>query len=252
MSVPQEAAGALLDAAANVPLVPIRRLAPGPVLVLAPHPDDETLGCGMALAAAARTWRGTGPAALVLQLTDGAGSHPGSLRYPPRELAALRHREMLGACRALGGDRIAVAALGLEDASLRSDQAHSIAQHCLATLGSFVPAAIWTTWDGDPHCDHEAGAAAAGLIARATGAPLWSYAVWGRFGKRRLPEPALYRFDDAAARERKREAALAHASQFTALIDDAPDAFRMPAVLLDHFLDTPEIFIAGEGSRDEG
>lgn len=246
MSVPEHARGALLDAAAGAPPVPLARLAPGPVAVLAPHPDDETLGCGMALAAAASAWTGRGPAALVVQVTDGAGSHPGSVSYPPERLARHRAAELHAACSLLGGDRIGTVSLGLPDASLRVEHGAQVADRCLAMWNGFVPAAIWATWDGDPHCDHQATAAAARILAEQTGAALWFYAVWGRFGERAVPSPdRLFRFVNAAAQMRKRRAATAHASQFTNLVDDSPDAFRMPPVLLDHFLDSPEIFIAG-------
>ena len=50
--IPSTAEGALLDKAKDRPVALIRDLAAGPVLVLAPHSDDETFGCGMAIAAA--------------------------------------------------------------------------------------------------------------------------------------------------------------------------------------------------------
>ncbi|HEX2943304.1 MAG TPA: PIG-L family deacetylase, partial [Rhodopila sp.] len=46
----------------------------GTCLILAPHPDDESLGCGGLIATAVAAGR----APLVVILTDGAGSHPNS------------------------------------------------------------------------------------------------------------------------------------------------------------------------------
>ncbi len=53
-------------------------------LILAPHADDESLGCGGLIAACCE--RGQQP--VVAILTDGAASHPGSKRYPPERHAA--------------------------------------------------------------------------------------------------------------------------------------------------------------------
>lgn len=60
-----------LDAAAIIRAVGTRRL-----VIVAPHPDDETLGCGLLIAAAVRA----GVRVAVIALTDGQASHPGSRR----------------------------------------------------------------------------------------------------------------------------------------------------------------------------
>ena len=57
-----------------------------PMLILAPHPDDETLGCGGLIAAASAA----GHPPFVLVLTDGTGSHPNSRSYPPGSLSVSR------------------------------------------------------------------------------------------------------------------------------------------------------------------
>src|SRR6202167_1978892 len=67
-------------------------------LILAPHADDETLGCGALIAACCE--RGQPP--VVVILTDGAASHPGSKQYPPERLRQLRAEEARQAVAALG------------------------------------------------------------------------------------------------------------------------------------------------------
>ena len=74
-----------------------------PVLVLAPHADDESCGCGGLIAEACARGREIA----VTVLTDGTGSHPHSRAYPAPRLRALREAEA----------REAVAALGLEPES---------------------------------------------------------------------------------------------------------------------------------------
>ena len=58
------------------------------LVVLAPHPDDETLGCGALLA---RAFLGAG--AHIICLTDGSASHPGSRHWTPARLAAQRRTD---------------------------------------------------------------------------------------------------------------------------------------------------------------
>ena len=80
---------ALLDEAQRGPeavAASVAQLTGGaPALVLAPHPDDESLGCGALLAASF-----AGPGAHVICLTDGGASHLGSPTWPREALSALR------------------------------------------------------------------------------------------------------------------------------------------------------------------
>ena len=70
----------------------------GTALVLAPHPDDESLGCGGLIAEACA--RGHPP--VVAVLTDGTMSHPSSPSHPAPRLKALREAEARAAVESLG------------------------------------------------------------------------------------------------------------------------------------------------------
>src|ERR1700744_3098512 len=70
----------------------------GTCLVLAPHPDDESLGCGGLIAACVAAGR----MPLVAILTDGVGSHPNSRTYPPDRLREVRTQEVRQAVGFLG------------------------------------------------------------------------------------------------------------------------------------------------------
>ncbi len=83
----------------------------GPVLLLAPHPDDEVLGAGGALCKHLQS----GDSVSVLFVTDGRLGGRGHGK--PLELAALRQREAIDACAALGGATCEF--LGAEDGNLR-------------------------------------------------------------------------------------------------------------------------------------
>ncbi|WP_165362086.1 PIG-L deacetylase family protein [Qipengyuania thermophila] len=238
--IPDRPEGALLDAVAAAPAADVDALAPGPVLLLSPHPDDEVLGAGLAMDAAL----GAGRPVLVLLVTDGAASHPGSRTHPPQAVRALRRAEFRQALAELGGGGAQHDTLEFADSTLTVDSAVLIANRITERIGSFRPAVIWTTWSGDPHCDHEATASAAALVGSRLGVPVWEYAVWGRFGARPVPpRHRLCRFLHPDGLPRKQRAAHAYRSQFTALIRDDPDGFRMPSALLAHFLSAPEVFI---------
>jgi len=87
---PMVRAGDVLDALRNLPLTDCRTLLREcPVLVLSPHPDDESLGCGGLFAACHEH----GLPAYAAFVTDGAASHLHSREYPPARLAASRETE---------------------------------------------------------------------------------------------------------------------------------------------------------------
>lgn len=72
------------------------------VLVLAPHMDDETIGCGGTLARHAAR----GASITVVFLTDGAGGGALEAAGPPASLTEVRKREAHRALSVLGIDRL--------------------------------------------------------------------------------------------------------------------------------------------------
>ena len=70
----------------------------GTLIILAPHPDDEVIGCGGVISASARA----GNAPVIVYVTDGSGSHPNSRLFPRPTLIALRQHEACLASKVLG------------------------------------------------------------------------------------------------------------------------------------------------------
>jgi LmbE family N-acetylglucosaminyl deacetylase len=206
----------------------------GTVLVLAPHPDDESLGCGGLIAACCAAGRPP----LVVVLTDGTASHPGSAAFPPARLAALRRVETRSAVAALGLPRGRLRFMGLPDGRApREGPAMASAAAALARIaGEHRVGTILTSWEHDPHPDHVAAHAIARRAAMLSGARLLSYPVWGWAlpprQRLRIGEIEGARLDIAAHLPAKRRAIAAHASQHGAVIVDDPRGFRLPAALL--------------------
>ena len=154
------------------------------LVVVAPHPDDEVLGAGGLLAATALAGREQ----LLVAVTDGKASHPGSLRWPAEKLGAQRRLETAAALRELGAEACTVVRLGLEDGGITAATGR-LADALAAILG---PAdVIVSPWRFDGHPDHEAVGRTVAPIARMAGAghleaPIWAW-HWAVPGDRRMP-----------------------------------------------------------------
>ena len=217
-----------------------------PVMVLAPHPDDESLGCGALLARAF-----AGPGAHVACLTDGAGSHPGSRAVPPVRLAALRQVELEDALGYLGGTAADATMIGAPDGGLQAnpelaDRIAALARDMDAGL-LLAPSAL------DPHCDHVAGAALGRAVARALPLRLAFYPVWSRWhGQGRAPLPPgtrAVRLPPGPCLAAKQAAIAAHRSQMGLVVPDAPDGFEMPPGFSAFFAARDEVyFLSDEGA----
>ena len=148
----------------------------GPPLIFAPHPDDESLGCGGLIAACCR--RGTPP--LVVFLTDGTGSHPASRDYPPTRLRSVREQEARSAVDLLGGASDIVFLRLLDAAAPTGGPMFDAAVDTLRQLARAAGCrTILAPWRHDPHCDHEAADLMARQAAARSGLLHLAYPVWG-------------------------------------------------------------------------
>lgn len=236
-----------LSAADRLPVADLATLVgEGGVVVVAPHPDDESLGCGGLIAEARRLGR---PVRLVV-VSDGCGSHTHSALYPPERLRALREDETRRAVSELGMAPEDVAFLRLPDAHVPSDgpAAQAAAEAVAEAARACGAGAVFVTWRHDPHCDHRASAAIVALARPRLGAArLYEYPVWGwtlppetEVG----PEPRGYRLDVSAHRAAKVRAVNAHASQTTDLIADDPEGFRLEPQMIERLCGPHERFVA--------
>jgi len=211
-----------------------RRLeALSPILVIAPHQDDETLGCGGLLATASQL----GLRPQVAFLTDGAASHTGSASWPAERLAKTRRREALAALSLLGVPRRDICFLGWTDAQpYRAGEAAYAAT--LKRLAHWItpvqPRSLWSPWPGEKHCDHvAAGELAADLALRLPSRPLcMDYLVWGwAEPDLAIAQARVWALTCSQTIDVRRRALACHRTQVSNLIADAEFSFQIPAPL---------------------
>ncbi len=239
-------ADAFLAAAEALPIRDLSDLVgAGGLVVVAPHPDDESLGCGGLIAEA--FCRGIDTRLLVV--SDGVGSHRHSRLFPPERLKILRETETIEAAAILGLPRSRLHFLDLPDAAVptQGEPARRATQRMEAAVHECAARTICVTWRYDPHCDHEAAARLVDEVRRRVPhLRVFEYPIWGWTlppGADVGPEPAGMRLDITRHVEAKRQAIFAHRSQTSALIDDDPSGFRLDPAMIERFVRPFEIFL---------
>lgn len=132
------------------------------VLVLAPHPDDETMGCGGSLA----LHRAHGDPVKVLVLTDGARASGPDAGEP--DYIALRERETRSALDVLGIHDVEF--WRLPDRALTADAA-TVAR-LESVINEYRPTLLYVPSPLEPHPDHVAAAHLVWAAIRQTDIPL--------------------------------------------------------------------------------
>jgi LmbE family N-acetylglucosaminyl deacetylase len=155
-----------VDWSGTLQCLPIWQPADQPIVVIAPHPDDETLGVGGFIA----DQRRRGVEITVIAVTDGENAYAGRT-----DLAEIRRREQARALERLGLTEDKIIRFGLPDSGLKPHLPELIGR--LQDLVS-EDTHIMAPWHGDFHPDHEACGAAAEEVASRTGARLTSFFFW--------------------------------------------------------------------------
>lgn len=167
-------------AATAIDALLMRRLAPlaagdwcASAVVFAPHPDDETLGCGGVVAKKIEA----GADVRFVFVTDGSASHgdhatPGALRER-------REAEALAAVAQLGGDAGRATFLRLPDGCAR-EHIPAIAACAASLLGTWQPECVLIPHRLDPTPDHAAVHAGVSAALRRHRRPVvvLEYPIW--------------------------------------------------------------------------
>lgn len=221
----------------------------GPTVVLSPHPDDESLGCGGTMAQLQQM----GIPVQVLMISDGSKSHPNSKKYPADKLRALRESETLAALCELGMSPEQVTFMHLPDGdvpgSIESPGYHEAVAQLTTELNQLRPQTILMPWRRDPHRDHRATyqlleGALSSLDRQPTilEYPIWLWELGTPDNAPYADEVRAVQVDITPMRDKKHRAIAAHASQVTQLIDDDPEAFWLRPDLLVYFEGNSELF----------
>lgn len=157
-----------------------RRLAPfrnedwtSSTVVIAPHPDDETLGCGGVI----YKKTAAGAAVRLVFITDGSASH--NLHAGPDALGKLRAEEALEAARCLGVPADRVTFLNIPDGRA-ADHLDEITGSLVDLMRAWRPECVYVVHGCDPPSDHRATFAALTKAIHAYGGRLtvFEYPVW--------------------------------------------------------------------------
>jgi len=215
------------------------------LIVVASHPDDETLGAGGLM----RRVHDRGGQVTVIVATDGEASHPLSMSHSRTDLSSTRRVEVLRAVHALApGARVHF--LALPDGALR-DHARELELGLTAVLDSSTSSPtrslIVAPWSGDGHRDHRVTAESVSRVAasfglRHLGYPIWLW-HWGR--------PVDVPWDSSYAltltpgeRSIKGRALRTHTSQTEPLSDAPGDEAIVHEAMQAHFTRDIEFYIA--------
>jgi LmbE family N-acetylglucosaminyl deacetylase len=139
-------------------------------LVLAPHPDDETLGCGTTIMRRVEA----DTAVHVVVVADGSTWPPGR---DPAENIATRDAELRASCELLGLPGASVTHLNFPEQELHL-AGDSLVDAVSDAIRTWKPAEVLTTSVADPHPDHAALGEATRRAVVGTGARLVVYPVW--------------------------------------------------------------------------
>jgi LmbE family N-acetylglucosaminyl deacetylase/SAM-dependent methyltransferase len=211
------------------------------VVVVAAHPDDESLGAGGLLAEAAdRALEIT----LVLA-TAGERSHPGSPTHTADALAVRRRGEAEAALSILAPEARMVF-VDVPDGAV-ADAEDRLAARIVDVVGEAGEGTLVVApWRRDGHPDHEAAGRAAAAAARRTDARLAEYPIWWWHWSEPSSAPwlAMRRLPiGAAAQERHARAIAAHTSQVLPLSDAPGDEVLLNADMLAHFSGPDQLYV---------
>lgn len=219
----------------------------GNLMVLAPHPDDESLGCGGLIA----MLKEKGKHVSVVCITSGSASH-NSRSHPPEILTELRESEAKKACSKLGVPLEDVHFLRAPDSRLVHLDPQALAEiieNLASVFESMEIFALAMPWRRDPHPDHVVTHIIGDSVLKRVSKsalkieyPIW---LWKHGRKEDWPyekETVPYRLDITSVFKKKWSAVKSHRSQLGEVISDDANGFVLTDELLEPFNTPTEYF----------
>lgn len=230
---------------------------PRPLLVIAPHPDDETIGCGVLMARR----HDAGRPVVVVVVSDGETSHRSAM-LTPSQLGEVRRQESRSACGLLGVTDVRFLSFGEREIRQAGAQMEAALADIVLHLG---PGQIAIPHRRDWHPEHVIVHDVAARALRNvgfTGAvreyPVWSWAdgpaasrpmamPWTRLAalvrwrQARASTPSAHLVSTDGYAARKRAAFALYRTQVTSYTGE--DTWHpFPRGWIDTFVDGPEVY----------
>jgi len=215
----------------------------GPCMIIAPHPDDETLGCGATII---KTRRKDRPVRIVI-VTDGSASSRSAI-ITPEGLADIRQSEAERACKVLGVGAEDIVFLRFIDGEAENHK-EEIEKYLIREIKAFSPSQIFSPYDFDKHRDHRAVAAVVNKLIQSGFIdcsifeyPLWFWpkaALWHVLHPQRFL--TLRRVNARDVIETKKSAMAEHRSQYDNLTGE-PGWRKFRPFFLDRFFTPYELY----------
>jgi len=184
------------------------------LLVIAPHPDDESFACGALIA----KYKEKGHSVNIIIVTDGRASSPKEA-ISQKNLITIRHNETLNAIKKLGCKDKDIIFLNYED-SRTSNYKNKIEQNLIHYIKKLNPSLIASPFLLDKHNDHATIASIVeklqsdkSIISDVIYYPLW---FWPKIALSTIfsKKYKTYKLNASPYLKIKEEAILAHKSQF--------------------------------------
>lgn len=223
----------------NIPLAPEQCVTGfGTTLIVAPHADDESLGCGGIISLA----RKYGQTVYILLLSDGTLSHPNSKKFPAEKLRETRENELVEAAKLMGVPAENLVFCRYKDRSVPSKNTEGF-EDAVTNMSKIMsilkPQSIFVPWRRDPHPDHRA---AFDLIneAETENAKIYEFPIWlQELGNSEdaptTDEVMPFRVNIESVLDKKMKAIAAHHSQTTDMIKDDAEGFRLSEEMISTF-----------------
>ena len=211
------------------------------LIVVAAHPDDETLGAGGVIVRFASSGRGV----TIVIASDGEASHPQSPTTTAEELAQIRRDEGSAAVATLA-PAAHLLQLALPDGRIAGHTEMLTDVIRTELHGATERILLLAPWPEDGHPDHTAAGASAVTAAAEAGArvTVWGYPIWAwHWGDPAAQWPPAFAVRlSNGERESKSRAAACYRSQIAPLSPDPLDDALLQPDFLAHFERELELF----------
>lgn len=141
-------------------------------VIIAPHPDDEVIGCAGLIQALIE--RGTPPHVIIL--TGGGGSHRGCCDTSTEDIVAARHQLTLQATATLGLPESHIHCLSYPDGGIAMEHPETVDLEQL--LMQLAPQTVFVPHRGEGWSDHIQAAENTKILFANKHVAIYEYCVW--------------------------------------------------------------------------